>query len=64
MEFMRAYIDRRPDKDTPPEFQAPGNIVVLAVDKGTGNVLPDGTPGAIKETFISGTQPGGLNHPQ
>ncbi|HEY7171706.1 MAG TPA: PBP1A family penicillin-binding protein [Vicinamibacterales bacterium] len=64
MEFMRAYIDRHPDKDTPPDFQAPGNIVVLAVDKGTGNVLPDGAPGAIKETFIAGTQPGGLNHPQ
>jgi penicillin-binding protein 1A len=64
MEFMRAYIDRRPDKDTPPDFQAPGNIVVLAVDKGTGNVLPDDAPGAIKETFIAGTQPGGLNHPQ
>jgi penicillin-binding protein 1A len=59
MEFMRAYIDQHPDKDTPPEFQAPGNIVVLAVDKGTGNVLPDDTPGAIKETFIAGTQPGG-----
>jgi penicillin-binding protein 1A len=64
MEFMRAYIDARPDKDTPPDFQAPGNIVVLAVDKGTGSVLPDDTPGAIKETFIAGTQPGGLNHPQ
>jgi penicillin-binding protein 1A len=64
MEFMRAYIDRHPDKDTPPDFQAPGNIVVLAVDKGTGNVLPDDAPGAIKETFIAGTQPGGLNHPQ
>jgi penicillin-binding protein 1A len=65
MEFMRAYIDQRPDKDTPPEFQAPGNIVVLAVDKGTGSVLPDDTPGAIKETFIAGTQPGGgLSHPQ
>jgi penicillin-binding protein 1A len=64
MEFMRAYVDARPDKDTPPEFQAPGNIVVLAVDKGTGSVLPDDTPGAIKETFIAGTQPGGLNRPQ
>jgi len=65
MEFMRAYIDQHPDRDTPPEFQAPGNIVVLAVDKGTGNVLPDHTPGSIKETFIAGTQPGGgLSHPQ
>src|SRR5262249_44071582 len=26
MEFMRAYIDRRPDKDMQPEFQAPGDV--------------------------------------
>ena len=24
MEFMKAYIDGRPDKDDPPEFEAPG----------------------------------------
>jgi penicillin-binding protein 1A len=63
MEFMRAYIDQRPDKDTPPQFQAPGNIVYLAVDKGTGTVMPADTPGAITEAFISGTQPGGLSRP-
>ena len=34
MEFMKAYIDGRPDKDEPPQFEAPGNIVFLAVDKG------------------------------
>ncbi len=37
---MKAYIDGRPDKDDPPEFEAPGNIVFLAVDKGNGAVLP------------------------
>jgi penicillin-binding protein 1A len=58
MEFMKAYIDTRPDKDDPPEFAAPGNIVFLAVDKGNGSVLPSETPGAIHEAFISGTQPG------
>jgi penicillin-binding protein 1A len=58
MEFMRAYIDGRPDKDDPPQFAAPGNIVFLAVDKGDGTVLPAETPGAIREAFISGTQPG------
>jgi penicillin-binding protein 1A len=63
MEFMRAYIDSRPDKDTPPDFQAPGNIVFLAVDKGTGNVMPAEAPDAITETFIAGTQPGGLKNP-
>jgi penicillin-binding protein 1A len=58
MEFMRAYIDGRPDKDDPPEFEAPGNIVFLAVDKSNGAVLPADVPGSIHEAFISGTQPG------
>ena len=58
MELMKAYIDGRPDKDVPPEFEAPGNIVFLAVDKSNGSVLPAETPGAIHEAFISGTQPG------
>jgi len=58
MEFMKAYIDGRPDKDDPPEFAAPGNIVFLAVNKANGSVLPADTPGAIHEAFISGTQPG------
>jgi penicillin-binding protein 1A len=62
MEFMRGYIDGRPDKDDPPSFEAPGNIVFLPVDKSNGAVLAAGTPGAIDEAFISGTQPGGLNH--
>jgi len=58
MEFMRAYIDGRADKDEPPTFEAPGNIVFLAVDKSNGTVLSSETPGAINEAFISGTQPG------
>jgi penicillin-binding protein 1A len=58
MDFMKAYIDGRPDKDDPPEFAAPGNIVFLAVDKGNGSVLPAQTPDSIREAFISGTQPG------
>src|SRR5262249_10537883 len=64
MEFMKAYIDRRPDKDHPSQFEAPGNIVFLPVDRATGNVLAPETPGAISEAFISGTQPGGLNRPE
>jgi penicillin-binding protein 1A len=58
MEFMRSYIDRRPDKNDPPQFEAPGNIVFLSVEKTTGALLPPETPGSIKEAFISGTQPG------
>jgi hypothetical protein len=58
---MQAYIDGRDDKDEPRDFQAPGDIVFLPVDQKTGAPVPPGTPGAINETFISGTQPGGLN---
>ena len=57
MEFMKAYIDERPDKNQPPEFPAPENIVFLAVDKSTGTVLPTDAAGGINEAFISGTQP-------
>ena len=67
MEFMQAYVDGRPDKDDPPGFAAPGNIIFLSVDKSTGSVLPtDDTPGGITESFISGTQPGAniFNRPQ
>jgi penicillin-binding protein 1A len=58
IEFVKDYIDMRPDKLHPPQFEAPGNIVFLAVDKTTGAVLPSDTPGSIVEAFISGTQPG------
>ncbi len=66
LEFMKAYIDQRPDKDHPPQFQAPGNIVFLSVDKSTGNVEMPDVPGTIPEAFISGTQPGAdsFAHPQ
>ena len=60
MEFMQGYIDGRPDKDDPPEFGAPGNIVFLPVDQKTGTVVTPGTSGAVTEAFIVGTQPGGL----
>ena len=58
MEFMKAYIDGRPDKDDPPRFEAPGNIVVLTVDKSNGAVLSPETPDGISEAFIAGTEPG------
>jgi len=60
MEFMQGYIDGRDDKDDPPDFQAPGNIVFLPVDAKSGAVLPSASTGAINEAFVSGTQPGGL----
>jgi penicillin-binding protein 1A len=58
MEFMRAYIDGHPDKEHPPQFEPPGNIVFMTVDKTNGAPLPVETPGGISEAFISGTQPG------
>jgi penicillin-binding protein 1A len=57
MEFMQGYIDGRPDKDDPPDFDAPGNIVFLPVDQKTGGVVSPGTPGSVTEAFIAGTQP-------
>ncbi|MQA28938.1 MAG: PBP1A family penicillin-binding protein [Luteitalea sp.] len=62
MQFMRAYIDGRPDEEAPPEFHAPGNIVFLSVDRSTGGIAGPETDSTITETFISGTQPGGLAH--
>jgi penicillin-binding protein 1A len=61
MEFMQGYIDGRDDKDDPPDFQAPGNIIFLPVDAKSGAVLPPTATGGIHEAFISGTQPGGLS---
>ncbi len=58
MEFMKGYIESRPDKANPPSFEPPGNIVFLSVDKSNGAVLTPDIPGGINEAFIAGTQPG------
>jgi penicillin-binding protein 1A len=47
MDFMRAYIDARGDRNNPPQFEAPGNIVFVTLDSG------------VSEAFINGTQPAG-----
>ena len=54
-DFMREYINLRGDRDNPPEFEPPGNIVFVAVD-GTGDTAAD-PAAAINEAFIAGTQP-------
>ena len=64
MDIMQAYIASRPVTDTPPQFQAPGNIVFLAVDKSTGSVTAQGGAGAITEAFIAGTEPGVISRSQ
>ena len=58
---MKAYIGGRPDKNDPPTFDAPANIVFRSVDASTGNVLPPDSAGGVYEAFIAGTQPGGLS---
>jgi hypothetical protein len=54
---MKAWIG---DRAEPPTFEAPGNIVFVSVDKGSGSATVEGAPGAISEAFIAGTQPGGF----
>ena len=56
IDVMKAWIG---DRKEPPTFDAPGNIVFVAVDQGGTSTL-EGTPGAINEAFIAGTQPGGI----
>jgi penicillin-binding protein 1A len=56
--FMKAYIDRYGDRRNPPVFEPPGNIVFESVDRASGLPVDPGTPGAINEAYIAGTQPG------
>jgi len=60
IQFMKAYIEQRGDRQNLPAFQPPGNIVFVNVDRATGSPLAGDTPGAISEAFIAGTQPGGI----
>jgi penicillin-binding protein 1A len=57
MDIMKAWIG---DRKEAPQFPSPGNIVFVTVDKGSGEPAADGTPGAIPEAFIAGTQPGSI----
>ena len=57
IDFMKAYIDTYGDREHPPTFEAPGNIVFMSVDKGTGEPTSASAPNALEESFISGTQP-------
>ncbi len=57
IDFMRSYLDLYADREHPPTFDAPGNIVFMTVDRDTGEVTSDLNARAISEAFISGTQP-------
>jgi penicillin-binding protein 1A len=57
IEFMKGYIDLYGNRENPPSFDAPGNIVFVPVDEKTGDFANEGTTHVINEVFISGTQP-------
>jgi len=60
IDVMKSYLAKR-GRDNKPEFTAPGNIVFVSVDQGTGT--PSTGDGAIGEAFIAGTQPEGAPPP-
>jgi penicillin-binding protein 1A len=45
VEFMRGYIEARANRASPPQFEAPSNIVFMTLGNGA------------REVFINGTQP-------
>ena len=57
IDFMKSYIDLYGDRENPPTFESPGNIVFMTVDRDTGEPALDGVDGVVNEAFISGTQP-------
>ena len=59
IDIMKAWIGTRAE---PPKFEPPGNIVFVSVDRSSGHSVAEGTPGAITESFIAGTQPGSGFH--
>ena len=57
IDIMKAWIG---DRKEPPKFEPPGNIVFVAVDRGSGHATDAAAPGSISEAFIAGTQPGSI----
>jgi penicillin-binding protein 1A len=60
IDFMKAYIARYGDREHPPTFDAPGNIVFMSVDRVTGQPVAGDAPNAINEAFLAGTEPSGF----
>ena len=60
IDFMKAWIGDRTEK---PEFPQPGNVLFVDVDPSTGAEVDPAAGNAIKEVFISGTQPGAAAPP-
>lgn len=57
MDFMRAYIELYGNRENPPAFEPPGNIVFMTVDRNTGEPVSGESESVVNEAFISGTQP-------
>jgi penicillin-binding protein 1A len=57
IDVMREYIALRGNREQPPEFEPPGNIIFVPIDRTTGELAGDPSM-TINEAFISGTQPG------
>lgn len=57
IDFMKDYLDLYANREHPPTFDPPGNIVFMTVDRDTGEATGDANARAITEAFISGTQP-------
>lgn len=52
-EFMQRSLAGIPVKG----FQPPGNITFALIDPRTGHLAREGSPGAVQECFIAGTEP-------
>jgi penicillin-binding protein 1A len=56
IDIMKAHLEDR-DREHPPAFEPPANIVFVPVDRDTGAPVDPGTPQSITEAFITGTEP-------
>jgi penicillin-binding protein 1A len=53
-DFMQRAITQLPSED----FTAPENVSFVLINPRTGKLAKEGTPGAVLECFIKGTEPG------
>jgi membrane carboxypeptidase/penicillin-binding protein len=57
MDFMKVYIELYGNRENPPTFEPPGNIVFMPVDRDSGEPVSSDTGAVVNEAFIGGTQP-------
>jgi penicillin-binding protein 1A len=56
-DFMQAAVASLAYED----FEAPENVTFVLINPRTGKLAREGTPGAVMECFIKGTEPGGYD---